>query len=527
MSHAYSPCSPGFQSSSKRKLSRSMLNDLESLFQADLSKLTIHVDTLPLQYGAAALAGDNSICLAPQYGDFSAASTKAILAHELAHLFQQQTMDVPERAGALLIDPYLELHANTWACLALLDEQSRRHFPHRSDGLRPLGQGAANVMQPWILMAKGTGDNPGMYGHPSYNPPLRYGQHFFRPADVGRGKPYDEKFEQLTCPVSALQQIKTAYQFLFSKSPPPEVYDILLDWMGAVMASGGKVLSKDLGREEFAIRAKYNISGQFRYYHTYGELAWALEREIESKRELALENIVAKLVLSSPQILRLLRKLSMKVAEFLISKRDRFDFNAVAGKPAYGPLHGRRTHGDVVSTLQAAITVKSTSTLIALLHDAKDLFGKGQFIDKQETEFDLLVNGAQTTLNISKYKSRYNVGTPDEADDWVLWMRDRNRPVWAGPSYTMVHMWRMAQAAGATLIEGETLAYAMFAYWNNGYPRTATPVHRFHGVMAAAPSFYIPYNPDANVMNNFREYVERAGFLNDTPDTNTHTLCKL
>ena len=155
MSHAYSPCSPGFQSSSKRKLSRSMLNDLESLFQADLSKLTIHVDTLPLQYGAAALAGDNSICLAPQYGDFSAASTKAILAHELAHLFQQQTMDVPERAGALLIDPYLELHANTWACLALLDEQSRRHFPHRSDGLRPLGQGAANVMQPWILMAKG------------------------------------------------------------------------------------------------------------------------------------------------------------------------------------------------------------------------------------------------------------------------------------------------------------------------------------------------------------------------------------
>jgi hypothetical protein len=62
---------------------------------------------------------------------------------------------------------------------------------------------------------------------------------------------------------------------------------------------------------------------------------------------------------------------------------------------------------------------------------------------------------------------RYNVSTPDEADDWVLYMRQRGRQIWAGPSYTMVDMWRVGQLAGASSQEQTALAYAMFAYWNH------------------------------------------------------------
>ena len=478
---------------------------MESLFAADLSQVRICLAEKPLPGGAAALASGHRIYFSPGHWQPDTVKGQAMIAHEVAHLFQQQSLEGSEQG--MLIDTGLEAEANLFACLSVM-QASVPGQKQRRTGSRRISRGSSAVWQPWIMMAAETGDDPSRYGQADYQPQLRFGQAYFRAPEDGRGKPYDERFVQLTNYAVAAEGVDRAYRFLFNGAPPPIILQILKVWMGLLPEAAlgadaqGDVLAKSasMGR-----RIELEVRGEFRYYHTYGELAWALERERKTFRELQKEDAAAAVVLEDRRVQARLQSLATRVADFFAGNEEAIRAKSAA-RATYATLHGCATFADVVTALRQRGTV---SKLIALLHDAKDLMSKTGLIDPTERSFQLHVNEGRTALDISKYQMRYNVGTPDEADDWVLWMRDHNRPVWAGPSYTMFQMWNMAATVAAEEPEMESLAYAMFAFWNTEYPHEATPIHRFHGVMAGAEVFGIPYNPDADAWLNCAAFLER------------------
>lgn len=464
----------------------------ETLFAAELSPVRIELtECLPFD-GVGALASGTVIQMRSEAWSPGTEAGDAVLAHELAHLLQQAERPAQAAATRLLVDPALEEEAHAWARLAVHGGAGR---PRRyAAPLRP----RSDVAQPWIMMAAGTGDNPFKYGTESYKPPLRYGDTYFNKPDVLRGKPKEENFTQLTDFLATAKKVELAYRFLFSADPPAEMFFLLYRWMGI---SNGKVLSKDL-KDEFEVRRKLFVRGEMRYYHTYGELAWALAQEVETTEETRWERLVARMVLGDELIDHLLQSVAKLVARFIMKNQEAaeayFDH-----KPTYGPLHKRASYREVVLSL--VTPQHGVADTIALLHDAKDLCGLAKLIDLTE-EPCLLFTGSKT-LQISKYGTRYNVGTVDEADDWVLWMRSLKRAVWAGPSYTMISMWKMAAAAGASTREMGAMGWAMYAYWNAVYPHTSTPIHRFHETMAGAHQFGITYLPQKTVSDNYGTFL--------------------
>lgn len=519
-----------------RLLHTATVRRLERLFGADLRRLRVRERRLAP--GIAALASGDTVWVAPGFYRPGTARGDALLAHEVAHLLQQRRRlaDAGAKAAwpALLVDPALECEADVWACLALCPPSTAGALRAPRGGR--LARGRASVAQPWILMARGTGDDPAQYGSSDYAPRLQFGKDYFRAPDDNRGKPHDDRFDLLTSVSTAMLNVGKAYRFLFGTRPPPRVYDLLVTWMGAVHSNRvdakhllGNVVNPYLGNEGMAmkVRGEAGVRGEMRYYHTYGELAYALHQEIGIHDALADEANVARTVLRSTGVAALLTSLGDKVVAHALQNADKIA-TALASKATYGPLHGRKTLGDVLEAL-GKHQETDVGGLVALLHDAKDLYAQSKLIQGGEPGFQLTVQQQvpvnavdgtprAKTLDVSKYDSRYNVGTPDESDAWVAWMRENQRPVWAGPSYTMMHMWKMATAAGGTALELEALGYAMFAYWNGDrYPLTSTPVHRFHETLAAAREFKVPYNPDASASVNHAGLLGRIAHSPDIP----------
>lgn len=460
----------------------------ELLFQACFAAVRIELTDRPPLPGVLALASGATIRLLRDAWRLGTPAGDRLLAHELAHLLQQAERPVETGQARLLVDPLLEAEADAWGRLAVHGGADRpRRFARE---VRP----CSSVVQPWILMAKHE-DNPLHYGKKGYNPELRYGTKFFNAPDVNRGKPKDENFVQLTNFGITAKKVELAYRFLFDTEPPLELFWLLRRWMGIAK---GEVLPKDI-KNEYEVRRQNFVRGEMRYYHTYGELAWALAQEVKTVESTFWERFVAIKVLEDQGIAELLALVGKKVAAFVMGNQG-----AVEGffhvKTAYGPLHGRKDYQEVILSL---VTAKGgVADTIALLHDAKDLCGLAKLVDMQEKPFQL--NIGEKTLNISKFDTRYNVGTVDEGDDWVIWMRSHNRAVWAGPSYTMINMWKVAEAAGASRMELTAMGWAMYAYWNAVYPHTSTPIHRFHETMAGAQEFGIPYLPNESVVKNWK-----------------------
>ncbi len=75
-------------------------------------------------------------------------------------------------------------------------------------------------------------------------------------------------------------------------------------------------------------------------------------------------------------------------------------------------------------------------------------------------------------MSISKVDMRYNLGTVDEADPFVLFMRERGRSVWAAPSFTTVSMLEIVKKCGGNKNELTSVAYGIFAFWCIHYPQT-------------------------------------------------------
>lgn len=504
------------------RLPRAVRRKMESFFGADFATVRVHLATRPLPCGALALTAGEEIWFAPGCYDPAGAAGQTMLAHELTHVLQQRELarDGDGAACAIVFDRALEAEADRLGARAAAWRPGRpraaAELSARRRHARPCR--AAAMAQPWIRMAKDTDDDPTRYGTPGYEPKLSFKGYFL--PESQRGKPINDRYELLTSYSDTRAKVNAALKFLFGEEIDSATEAILQRWMGKVdpprpeLEMVGDVLQpwdNNLSKQ-YGYRRQANVQAELKYFFTYGELAWALKQEVALEQEsgadsLKAERQMAANLLDDPNIALDLRDLATQ-AHFLLSGR-KLD---LPGAPAYAPLHGEMTFADLIKSLTRARGM-NVAELVARLHDVKDLMQHLQIIGKDEPSFQLWLRGGRK-LTIHKIGMRYNLGTPDEADEWVLFMRERKRAVWAGPSYTMLHMWWMAQKLSAKPGQMVSLACAMFAYWCLRYPHTATPVHRFHETFAAAHLFKLPYDPeDSVVVNCTRWRAEKSSKL--------------
>ncbi|HVK54682.1 MAG TPA: DUF4157 domain-containing protein, partial [Burkholderiales bacterium] len=496
---------------------------MTQIFSCDLSMIRFSLTTLPLSFNAAAFSSGSTIYFAPRFYRPGHPLGDAMIAHEIAHLLQQCSLsDYAPLAGhaSLLVSPELDEEANAWACLSLMDASTLEKFINRpSQAQRFQPREGNRIVQPWIMMAKDIGDDPDSYG-PNHDIGHRFGERYFRPPEQQRGEPKAENFVQLTDIDDACQRVEKAYYYLFRKAPPKEVYEILRRWIGISEATG-EILARRGIKEEFSKaavdeRKEKEVYAEWRYYHTYAELAWALDGERKAKQELDKENAIAGLVLEDNDILFLLKRVGDRVNQFLKTQQEEDspvhrDIIGASGKAApYATLHKRTTYQDVIAAIQNNKDIDNVAHLAALFHDVKDIFKSAKVIASSEQDFVLKVQSEQKDLLINPRNNRYNVSTVDEADPWTLWMREEGRPVWAAPSPTMMSMWLMTKKVGALDIENEALGYAMFALWNKVYSHYASPIHRFHETLSGAQHNNIPFAPDLDAPTNYANFKGRV-----------------
>jgi hypothetical protein len=468
---------------------------MEAFFGVDLSTVRVHTSVEPEQFGALALTVGEDIHFAPGQFDPVSPEGLAILGHELTHVLQQR--DLSGAVGAapvLMIDPDLEAEADR---LGRQAAAWRPGLPAAARASRVHAGGVAPAMaQPFIKMAKDTGDDPTRYGRPDYEPKLQFPGYF----DKVGGQAIEGKFAPLTDFATTRANVVHALRFLFRvEDMTPKQEQILKRWMEI-----------DQGPKRPA---------EMKYFHVYGELAWALTEEEALENEagddsLAAEREVADLVLAKGEIADLLRSLSARFRLRLLKEiagPSAMLWAATKGKQTpYWGLHQACTYEALVEALAPANLPKDVGTLIARLHDVKDLMLRELRLFNPGTPPFVVTLDDGKVLKADRVGMRYNVGTVDESNEWVRWMRDQRRAVWAGPSYTMRYMWDAAVLVGATKREMLALGYAMYAYWCRDYPHHVTPIHRFHETFAAAQAFDLPYHPTWSVKANYTSAWESA-----------------
>jgi hypothetical protein len=502
-----------------KPLSDRVRQPMERAFGADFGGVRVHADDqadrLNRSLQARAFTTGQDIFL--RQGEYRPGNSEGqrLLAHELTHVVQQSTGLAAGIRGGMTILP--------------ASSSERR----QNTKLMTMAVSNPTVIQRWIKLANITEDDPSRYGLSEYSPNLRFGYEYFNMPDVERGRPKEGQFHQLTDFWDTFYKVRDALKFLFGTDVRlGPVSPILMEWMGYVRPRNrneelkqyivGDVLKADLPvKEQYKIREDAGVQAEMRYYHTYGELAWALAQEMATKgwgplsstedrsdkvaENVLQENMVAIQVLESAWVKNKLKSIAKKCNYELLGLLQE---NDKGKKTAYAELHRRKSINDVFSGL---IQEEDPANLIALLHDVKDFWLSlhERRRDVAEEPFDWQTSNKKnaTTIRIGKFDMRYNVGTPDEADPWVMFMRERRRPVWAGPSMTMRAMWLMAKDVYADADEMTAIGYALFAYWSIIYPQTATPIHRFHGTMAAARRYGVTYDPEKTVEENARDCI--------------------
>ncbi|MFW5490537.1 MAG: hypothetical protein ACNI3A_19320 [Desulfovibrio sp.] len=296
-----------------------------------------------------------------------------------------------------------------------------------------------------------------------------------------RPKGHEADYERVTAETKDTVWERVSYlaeQFDIPQPDLPGMKIIFDDWV--------KASSFDLEQENIykmmapagmATRKKEGIKAEWRYYNNYTDLVLALYGEVCSLDNLKVENNVAAYLLNSPKINALLVSVATKItiyAEKIFSEgRDKL----VQGN--YRTLH---LGVDSWQKWTSQFESMESKELVPVLYDITMSFKKP-------------LNWTEPLMDqdkITKDNMRMNVSTPEEDFYWASRARWANVPIWAAPSYTAQLMLLVAQNAGADTDEIRAFAYGIFAYWNQCYPHTATPIHRMYGVMTAAQEFGVP-----------------------------------
>ncbi|WP_330320233.1 DUF4157 domain-containing protein [Streptomyces clavifer] len=107
----------------------------------------------------------------------------------------------------------------------------------------------------------------------------------------------------------------------------------------------------------------------------------------------------------------------------------------------------------------------------------------------------LHANGAPKVNDRGEPKT--HASTRNENSPTTTLARSRDRPVWAGQSYTAARMFKMAASSGASPEEIAALGWGIFAFWRTDFDHTTQfAYHTLHEVMDIAQNFGVPYNID-------------------------------
>lgn len=258
-----------------------------------------------------------------------------------------------------------------------------------------------------------------------------------------------------------------------------QCYSILNDWVKFTELDAKeetyRTMMNTINMER---RLNDKINAQFRYYNNYVDLALALYGDYCALGNLEQENGVAKIILSSKVISGHLKTLGEKLIKFVDKEFPRESDSLLGG--AYQPLHRVSLWGNFKGTYK----ILPTEVIVPVLHDVMRSIAKSKEKDWNLKNMD--------SGKLKKEEMRHNVSTPNEDFYWASRARWTNVPIWAGPSYTVQSMLECAKKCDANVDEIQSLAYGIFAYWNQIYPHTATPVHRMFGVMTAAKEYNVP-----------------------------------
>lgn len=283
-----------------------------------------------------------------------------------------------------------------------------------------------------------------------------------------------ERFSEVAAAVGEL-----AARLELSPSDLVAMNRVLRDWMSSTEYDRKqKDIYGMMSAEGMKAREAEGQLANWRYYNNYIDLTLALYGEVLCQKNLERENEVAKAVLQDLKVARLMVSVARKITAFA-EKEDSFSGKRDALlRGNYATLHAAYTWAEWCTRYSGL----STQELVPCLYDITMSFKK--VFAWTEPPMD----GGR----ITKDNMRMNVATPNEDFYWTSRARWAEVPVWAAPSYTAQLMLLVAQRAGASEEELRAFAYAIYAYWNQVYPHTATPVHRMFGVMTTAREFGAP-----------------------------------
>ncbi|GAB3467675.1 eCIS core domain-containing protein [Actinophytocola sediminis] len=143
------------------------------------------------------------------------------------------------------------------------------------------------------------------------------------------------------------------------------------------------------------------------------------------------------------------------------------------------------------------------------LHDLADYFGHSRhtpptmgkhYVDDIDDEDKKSTVGFDRRGRRVTKKDRGQAGHPstrDENSDTTKIARARERPVWAGQSYTAARMFKLARKFDATDEEVAAVAWGIFSFWRVNFDHTTEfAYHTLHEIMDIGQNFQVPYDID-------------------------------
>ncbi len=301
---------------------------------------------------------------------------------------------------------------------------------------------------------------------------------------------------------------------------------VLADWCrvlpseAASWAKGKKPNDPIFDEAAWVERKTYNRQAQVRIYDNVVDLLLAIIGHIRSQTNLKFETLLAARVLKNAKINRLLLEACAAVIAAM-GKGVKGDAKGyVLGE--YKKLHKQPS----LSAWVAAYKTLPVQTNIEVLHDIARSFDTVEkwpdsWAEPPKTTDQALLAQQKKVADqrgfTSKSTMRHNVGTVNEDTAWAARARFADLPVWAGPSGTTKMLCQMLRVVGKVTPE-QMLAcvYALFALWaSDHYPKTATPIHHLHEVMAGAKEHLEGFHDRACLPLHALAYLD--AFLASTP----------
>ncbi|MCW7539382.1 DUF4157 domain-containing protein [Aquabacterium sp. A7-Y] len=449
---------------------------MERLFGVSFEAVRVHIGPQAAALGVPAFNHGSDIYFAPGVFNPDSSAGVRVIAHELAHVRQQQQGRVPRGpAGThvqFLLDPRLEAEADQMGALAA-------------------GEGLAVEARPQPIT-----DHGGYQWH-ALQATLK-----FRGAD-GRVREFrdaEEAYREIRDNVSG------AFHTFFVHVKR-DIVPILKEWISAQGGDDPKAwrIRKEMGQQRHILE-----------FGDYTNMARAVMGEFLAREALdGSETRLARATVQSRYIAThlaaLLDKVRMKVsgpsaprmlAPLLDEKADL--------KLPYQPLY-KKSGANIARVLKQPDAYYFEDRIVTL-HDVTEFLKKNhKSAVEVPPEKSMGTYFRINELGKPEYSRRIIQGTADfrykpeanepdrytlkENSGYVMAARVQGVPIWAGPSFTTGRLMRMAEWAGATRQEYEALAWAIFAFWNQCYPTSSTWVHRFHEVMDMAANWGVPFMP--------------------------------